>query len=239
MIENSLRPECCEFLPWDTDHFGLRIGRVAQKRLTPELVSEINIWASANSIRCLYLLADPEPVTMNLAAGAGFRVVDFRVTLEKRLSETLPAPQISIRPFQRADLPSLSAIAMASHHASRFYMDGNLPEDRCDDLFRIWIERSCAGDANMVFVAESDGAAVGYATCHLRGDEGNIGLVAVAPSARGRHLALGMIQRCCAWFQENGADHATVVTQGANTPATRLYQRCGFLQSSLGIWYHR
>jgi ribosomal protein S18 acetylase RimI-like enzyme len=41
------------------------------------------------------------------------------------------------------------------------------------------------------------------------------------------------------WFDAHGADRVTVVTQGRNIAAQRLYQRCGFLTRSTGLWYHR
>ena len=45
------------------------------------------------------------------------------------------------------------------------------------------------------------------------------------------------------WKEANaaleGGSLVTVVTQAANLPAVRLYERLGFRASQVGLWYHR
>ena len=41
------------------------------------------------------------------------------------------------------------------------------------------------------------------------------------------------------WFRTQGAHEVTVVTQGNNRAAQRLYQQCGFLSRDLQLWYHK
>jgi ribosomal protein S18 acetylase RimI-like enzyme len=54
-------------------------------RLTPEIVTRIDRWAARERIECLYFLADlADPDTPPLAAASGFRLVDVRITLERR-----------------------------------------------------------------------------------------------------------------------------------------------------------
>src|SRR5262249_12076003 len=157
----------------------ITIGRVNGARLTPELVAEINHWSLDNAVQCLYLLADPEPDTMRLAACAGFRFVDVRTTLEATLTaaaEDFPA----VRPATPCHMPQLPAIAAGSHRNTRFYADGRFSQAACDELYRIWIGRDCAE----LFVAEREGRAVGYVTCHLEEGEGEIGLFAVGAGYR-------------------------------------------------------
>jgi hypothetical protein len=74
--------DCCRYLSWDSEHFGARIGQVNATRLTAALLADIDQWASSHSIDCLYFLAEPDPLTMRLAAGMGFRFVDARMTFE-------------------------------------------------------------------------------------------------------------------------------------------------------------
>ena len=54
--------------------------------------------------------------------------------------------------FEPRDLQQLKEIARRSHIESRFYFDGRFPMARCNELFELWIERSCLGWADAVFV---------------------------------------------------------------------------------------
>jgi len=41
------------------------------------------------------------------------------------------------------------------------------------------------------------------------------------------------------WFADQNASNITVVTQGRNVAAQRLYQRLGFVTRSLELTYHK
>jgi dTDP-4-amino-4,6-dideoxy-D-galactose acyltransferase len=134
----------------------------------------------------------------------------------------------------------LSDIAAASHFHTRFYADGRFPRERCDALYRAWIERSCRGSADGVLVADQGGEPAGYVACHLHPNEtGSIGLMAVAEGHRGLKLGTQLVQAALQFFREHGSSRALVVTQGRNVDAQRLYQRCGFVTESMLLYYHR
>ena len=234
--------DCCRYLSWDSEHFGVRIGRVNATRLTVALLVDIDQWASSHSIDCLYFLAEPHPATMQLAAGVGFRFVDARTTLEAQLPRLGCAEETkSIRPATLDDIPDLRRIAGESHRDSRFYVDGNFPPAACDEMYRIWIERSCREPefAGAVFVAEREHCPVGYISCRVAAEVGDIGLVAVDGKCRDLGLGARLVYQALFWFGAQGARRVTVVTQGSNVPAQRLYQKSGFLVSSVQLWHHR
>jgi ribosomal protein S18 acetylase RimI-like enzyme len=62
--------------------------------------------------------------------------------------------------------------------------------------------------------------------------------VGLAPEAQGRGLGRQLIQAAIGFFERQAATRITVVTQGRNVRAQRLYQRCGFVTESLLLWYH-
>jgi len=242
-------------LPWDSTFWDFPIGRVIGDDLTTERVHQIERWCRKQAITCLYFLArvdDPETIT--LAENHGFRLVDLRVTLRARLESAArsgalsrfllsatPPPGVVLRASRLDDVPTLERIAAGSYHDSRFYFDSRFPRDRSDALYTLWIRQSCEGSADFVQVAEVNGEAAGYVTCHLdqQTRTGSIGLVGVGEGARGLGLGQAMIERSLAWFHEQGMAEASVVTQGRNLAAQRLYQRCGFLTADLRLWYHR
>jgi dTDP-4-amino-4,6-dideoxy-D-galactose acyltransferase len=169
-----------ELLSWDSEHFGRRIGRVRGRRLTPDAVGRIGDWAAREGVECLYFLADAaDAATAPLAEASGFRLVDVRVTLERRAGRrTRPggsgvidppgtigamdeAPvhgssfpgAIEVRAAVAGDLAALRRIAATSHHDSRFFQDPHFDRNRAADLYAIWIEKCCADPAGIVLVA--------------------------------------------------------------------------------------
>lgn len=232
--------ELCTRLEWDSEFFGFPIARLQQHYLRPDTVHACLAWCREHAIRCLYFLANPDDqATVDLAAAHGFRLVDLRVTLERPVREPI-APSPCVRPWREEDVAALRQIAAVAHRDSRFYYDTNFPRGRCDELYQVWIERSCRGYADAVFVAELEGIASGYVTCHLMPDgSGQIGLVGVAESVRGRGMGAQLLQAALAYFRQQGVTMVRVVTQGRNTGAQRLYQRQGFLTSRIQLWYHR
>jgi dTDP-4-amino-4,6-dideoxy-D-galactose acyltransferase len=238
-------PALCEYLAWDSAFFGRRIARVIPDRLNREQVPLILAWCQAEQIDCLYFLAAADDAaTVRLAEAAAFHFVDTRLTLARDQAaeaDDRPAPnQEGIRPATLADIPALRAIARESHHDTRFYYDGNFAPAQCDALYATWIEKSCRGDAAVVFVAEGAGQPVGYLSCHLpEPHRGQIGLLAVSAAAQGRGLGHRLLQTALHWFAQAGTGPVAVVTQGRNIPAQRLYQRYGFRTQAVQLWYHR
>jgi dTDP-4-amino-4,6-dideoxy-D-galactose acyltransferase len=206
-------------------------------------------WCAAESIDCLYFLAAADDeTTVRLAEDNQFRFVDIRLTFERQLADIAPVSETedsrdSQKPIRLStpdDVPALRSIARASHLDSRFYFDAGFPAHLCDLLYETWIEKSCQGYADAVLVAEHLGRPVGYISCHLPDDEtGEIGLVGVDASAQGLGLGQRLVEAALDWFAAQGRRRVTVVTQGRNCKAQRLYQKCGFKTQSVRLWYHR
>ena len=237
-----MQSSACQLLLWDSSFFALKIARFTPTRMTPDSALTAFEWCRSNEIDCLYFLAEPDDrETVRVAEVSGFELVDIRVNLVRRTSgESVGEPDSTVRLFEHGDLAQLKAIARQSHRDSRFFFDGRFPEKRCEDLFETLIERSCQGWAQAVFVTDVDGVASGYCTCHAGKDaRGSIGLVALAEHARGRMLGLSLISAGTAYFRGSGIEHVSVVTQGRNCRAQRLYQRCGFVTDSVMLWYHK
>lgn len=233
-------PALCRFLEWDSEFFGVRVARVQVSRLAPDTASAIVEWCRANTIDLLYFLADSDdPPTVRLAEDRGFRLVDLRVTLDRALDGALRPPAYAVRAAQNSDLPALRAMARAGFRQSRFYADPLIPAGRADALYEIWVEKRMNDPASHVLVVDANGAAVGFITCLCAGALGTIDLFGVGEAARGRGIGQALVQGALAWFAGQGAQRASVVTQGRNIAAQRLYQRSGFTTSAVQLWYHR
>jgi len=223
--------------------FGLRIARfsgAAYGRVEAEAASR---FCAEHEIDCLYILIDTAQIdAVHVAEERGSRLVDIRVTLEKTLSPAAPRAVdrfASIRRSTDRDLPQLQRIARHSHRETRFYADPGFDRERCHGLYETWIEKSCRGYADAVFVAECEGAAGGYVTCHRESDNtGRIGLIAVAPALRCRGLGNELVRTALEWFASQSLQSARVSTQGRNASALRLFERNDFVTASVHLWFH-
>ena len=232
----------CNYLDWDSNFFERRIARLNRSRLDEAILADSLEWCNHNRIDCLYFLADSDhPETPQRAAQNDFLLTDVRVRLARSMvgeQEKAPAGR-TIRLAQEGDLVLLRSIAKTAHTDTRFYFDQHFDRAKCDLLYETWIENSLRGFAQAVWVGKCEGKASAYLTGHLQGEEAHIGLVGVSQEHRSKGLASGLIQQFLSWSGEQGALRATVVTQGRNVAAQRLYQHNGFRTESLQLWYHR
>ncbi len=239
----------CEWLPWDTDFFRCRIARVCGDTLKPEQAAEIDDWSRSHRIQCLYFLSRADdPLTIQTAEQHGFALVDIRITFERVLmrSPELARPNlpvgVSIRPSQAGDQTGLQAIAGTAHTATRFFNDSHFPHQRVEDLYAVWIALEVQGRAQTVLVAASTAnQPLGYVSCHLDAAQrkGTIGLVGVDAENRGKGIGKNLVLAAADWFRARETREVTVVTQGNNLAAQRLYQHCNFLSQNLQLWYHK
>ena len=240
----------CELLPWDSEFFGCRIARVCGDTLRQEPALQIDGWCRSNRIRGLYFLARADdPGTIQTAEQHGFGLVDIRVTFEHRLtmnSQKLIRPTLHgiacLRPVQPDDLSGLQAMARTGHGETRFFSDTHFPRPRAEELYSTWVALEVQGRAQTVFVAASaTNQPLGYVSCHLDTvrREGQIGLVGVSSEVRGRGIGKSLVLGAMDWYRDQGAKRVTVVTQGKNRTAQRLYQQCGFISLELQLWYHK
>ena len=240
-------PEPCELLPWDTEFFGFRIGRVRGNALDADLAAQVDDWSRRERIRALYFLARGDAPAATLAAEEhGFGLVDVRLTLGQSLRE--PAREVfettgaDIRAAQPGDVPGLEKIARTSHRDTRFFSDPHFSREQAEELYARWISLEATGRARIVLVAAMpDGEPGGYISCHWdpADEEAQIGLLGVAAPARGRGLGKALVLAAVKWCRDQGVPQITVVTQGKNVAAQRLYQRCGFQTRDFQFWFHK
>ena len=229
----------CERLDWDSQFFGVAIARTNIARIDDAAARRVLDWCRSEAIECLYALIDEgDAVSRGVLDEHGFTPVDVRVTLELQpIPPAAPVPA-DTRAAQPDDVNALREIAAVSHRNSRFYNDGHFDPERCDELYRVWIENSCRGWADHVAVVERQGVPIGYLTVHLRDTTASIGLIAVDPRFKrqgvGRHLLAGAL----GWISNRSVSRVTVVTQGHNDESQGFFQNAGFRVISRAVWYH-
>ena len=243
----SVPDEPCRELTWDTAWWGFPTARVNSPPGDEADVLAIDAWCLRNRIRLLYFLCPSEDVAAaQRAESSGFRIVDVRVTLEHRAPGPRaihdPGPEgVQLRLADADDVGRLGDLAASGFRATRFYADPGLSDSRCDDLYRVWIEQECTGQAASVVVAEISDEIAGYLSYSLdpTGPGATIGLVGVAARYQGTGIGSLVLTEALSLLRGSGVTEVTVVTQGRNGPALRLYERHGFLTLDTSFWFHK
>jgi ribosomal protein S18 acetylase RimI-like enzyme len=205
--------------------------------MTPALLERVDRWAREHDVSCLYFLASGEDsAAAHAAEDGGFRLMDLRTELRR---DAVVEPVADLRAAREDDRETLRRIARSSHGITRFYADPRFPDERCDEFYATWVDRSLDGWAQAVLVADADAAPVGYVSVHHEGEQGSIGLIAVDAAARGRGLGETLARGAVGWCAAAGATSMSVVTQGRNAAALRTFERAGFRAHSVGLWFHK
>ena len=237
--------EPCEHLPWDTDFFGMEIASVRAGTLTADRSAAIDAWCAGRNIQCLYFVARPDDAaTVKQAEDRGYRLVDVRVTMEvgkiSDFKSEISNFEFQVLNFKTDDLPALRQIARAIHKEGRFFFDDRFPRGQAEAFYEKWISNSCCdGFAQKVFVVHNSGQPAGYVTCHLADGVGSIGLIGVDGTSRGKGLGRRLVHAAVEWFESQSVSRVSVVTQGRNIAAQRLYARCGFIVRDVELYYHK
>lgn len=224
----------CILLEWDSAFFDMRLARVVSDDL-----GEVRRWCADHDIDGVYLLIDSAQLDLiHSAERHGFHLVDVRVTLDRVLDAADVPIDDRVRPATIEDIPALESIARVNYEMTRFSVDPHFSRHRVQEMYAHWIAKSVNGDADITWVTYDAQVITGYLSCILHETDGQIGLVGVDPAYQHRGVGSVLVSAGLHWFAERGAQRISVVTQGRNIAAHRLYQKHGFRTASVMLWYH-
>lgn len=219
-------------LPWDSEFFGIQIGR---SELPEEDLTGAVAAARAAGVECLYLfVAGAELRLVEAAARAGARLVDLRAALELDLSRREPVAGEGVRLAEAGDGPALEHAGEQLSRFSRFRADARFSPERLAEMYRIWV-RQCLAGGWVAVPAVPPGRASSFVGVRPAAGEARVELVYVAPEDSGRGLGRALI---AAGLERAPGSRASVTTQAGNTAALRLYQSLGFRTRSLTAVLH-
>ncbi len=238
-----------DFLEWDSQFFGKRIGSLHGNTMTAERMEQALQWSSELALDCAYFLVNTDdPETIRIAERNGFYFQSVRTVVERSLSNLDPVilppmDGLTLRVGRADDLDLLRPVARHAYHWTRFAIDPCFPDDKCAEMYDVWLTKSVNHEmADEVVVAEYEGKAVGFVTCRLAKDssaEGTLQLIGVAEENRGFKIGQRVVVEAMVWLAKQGMTHASLATQGHNVPVIRFYERLDFTTRSIQFWYHK
>ena len=153
-------------------------------------------------------------------------------------------PHFQIRPYRPEDLDTIRRITVESFEGVS--IDRNIEQQFGPVAGRDWRERKardvatdCEVQPEGVFVAEADGAVIGYITTRLDRFTGigRIPNLAVDPGYRARGTGSALIRHALAWMRSQGMALAKIETLEQNERGQALYPRFGFREVARQIHY--
>ena len=231
-------------LPWDSEFFGMPIARIIPDRLTTGDLRETVARLRDNGIRLAYWPSDPDDEESQRAAQVcGGFFADRKVTYVTDLGQRTDAPDTVEQGVEEYDgcdtCDELERLAVQAGIYSRFKLDPRIPDEKFAELYRLWIRNSVNRKiADGVLVVRRSGSIVGMVTVAEKNRRGDIGLIAVDGSMRGKNLGVALVRAAQEWSRRRGFWIAQVVTQGENAAACRLYEKCGYTVEKVEHFYH-
>ena len=238
---------------WHSKHFGFDVLQIdhflgdftSRRELLKAALAEKPKDGEFN-ISCRVDIADLDGA--RALEEAGFRFAGSYVKLAQPSADmpyVFPAKGQPIRPFRDEDLPHLMRIASEGFRHSRFHSDPRFPIEKASSLFAEWIRKRSAGTDRGLFIAEENGAPVGFILTEVNPSisnaigkrYGDLNFLVVDAASQGRGWGRKLINHSFLWFKEH-TDYAEVRTMGDNLFAIRLYQRLGFRAVSHDIYFH-
>ena len=229
-----------KLLPWDSNIFNIKTGRIIPVRLREDQLVSILTEMRREEFRLVYWASDCQNA-YDLLPYSGMlvdRKTTFEINLQNISLDTLPQPKTE--PYCSSfSVAQLEKLAIQSGVYSRFALDTRFPHDKFIALYKTWIQKSVSGEmADEILVIMQNKTIAGMVTLANKNGVGDIGLIAVDESFRGRKIGQQLVLDAQRWFIQHGCHTACVITQEDNVPACRLYEKCGYQITKTEFYYH-
>jgi len=252
---------CLHRLEWDSDHFGIPMGKV--KRLLGEIdpasdleVKKSLIQAALEQMKKMGIrhlaarVSADDARAVAAMENAGFYLADTIVEYYFDFRKTrIPemTHQCQMRLFQPADLEMVNngVRGIFDAYLDRFHRDPHLDKRKSDQLYEKWMINSCRGLSDDCLIAVVDGKLAGLSTLetygeinrHLPMSFGEIILSGVVEAFRGKKIYTSMINFGQEYFKGK-VDLLRVATQLNNIYVQRAWAGLGFLLKYAFHTYH-
>jgi ribosomal protein S18 acetylase RimI-like enzyme len=229
-----------KLLKWDSDFFGISTAIITEDSLDDNELSSILKDLSGQNVQLVYWPSSLDIRSKHAALSNRGLHVDRKVTFVMP-SEAVKwhNNDIIILEYSGPMTDKIRSLAIQCGHYSRFNIDTFIPSGAGHRLYIEWLSKSIAKDvADMVFIAKIQDEIVGIITLGNKNGAGDIGLLSIDQSFRGKSIGTQLVYSAQRWFVDNGFKSLQVVTQGNNIGARKLYEKCGYKIGLEQEYYH-
>ncbi|MFQ5787164.1 MAG: GNAT family N-acetyltransferase, partial [Thermodesulfobacteriota bacterium] len=238
--------ELITLLEWDSNFFGYPVAFLSCKHLTENILYRTNGFIRKEKIRLVeYLCNCHDKRSVKLAEKNNYGFKDIRLTfvklLEKNTVEVNLDSNMDFGLAEEQHIPKLREIGRDIYLYSRYSFDDNFNKSKVREFYMEWVEKAVLGkfddECFALFINQEP-----IAFCAIKyfaNTNARIGLVGVAENHTGKGVGKKLLQSVLDTLYKKGVKEVSVVTQGRNYGAQRLYQKVGFVTQSTELWYHK
>jgi dTDP-4-amino-4,6-dideoxy-D-galactose acyltransferase len=227
-------------LSWDSDFFRINIAKIETENASVDELNQAIAQLKNEGIKLIYIFSSKAiDISEYTSDSQKFIDVGPKVLYHKELTKA-PDYHPQIESFKAVEVSDkLYDLALQSGVYSRFKLDPKLPRDAYEKLYRIWIKNSVNRSiADEVVVFMESGEIAGMVTLSKKGDWGDIGLIAVDETFRGKKIGHHLLNAAYKYFYDLGITEIGVETQLNNLGACRFYEANEFLVHKVEYLYH-
>lgn len=225
-----------ERLSWDSDFFGLRIGRA----FVGSIEDSCALAAQKDRLKAEYDLVYVFGNQGVEFSCEGATLVDRKLVYTlSECSDVCSDDNVVLWDCNKPVTDALLHLALVSGKYSRFKLDNQFPSGGYERLYSRWIEQSVNHSmATEVFCYMSNEIPIGLVTLDNKEGIGTIGLVAIDERCQHQGVGTAMMRHVISYAQKHHCKKLSVATQHDNTPACRLYEKVGFeVESMTNVWH--
>ena len=230
-----------QHLDWDTNFFGYKIGKL---HLPKETIINTELLNSTD-FDLVYIFAE-QIIDDEHLKSFNANLYDIKIEFIKNIktslemlphSETIGNHEVEIKKITELS-DNLLYLVLESGIYSRFKLDKNFINKEFERLYKAWIEKTLIDKEAEVIGAYINNDLIGFVSMSLKAGVADIGLIAVHPKARGKHVGKRLLQASYSYAQKHQSKALTVVTQENNNQAMQFYQNNGFIINHKNYIYH-
>ena len=215
-------------LKWDSDFFGYKIGKVIINK--EKELEELQKFIKNSEF-------DMVQVFSKFPFQHHAKPIDTKLTFKKRISNDR-INNYNIKSYKGEVNEYLISLSQQAGLKSRYNLDNKL-NYKFEKMYETWINKSLSRKlADEVYVHEKQKKIIGMITVFQKGDNAEIGLVAVSKNSRGSGLGTTLLESVERWGYNRNLKFVEVSTQKENTGACKFYKKNGFLISNETFIYH-
>jgi hypothetical protein len=229
-----------ERLDWDSEFFGVPIGKADLDGATPEALAVLDDEARAAGIRCLYGLHDPtDPLLSGVVQAGGWLLVEMlsRFQIDPDDPVHLDETGCTVRRGTPEDLPAIRDSVLTMAPWSRYAVDRHFGVPAAERMHLAWVERASRGTTDTehhLLVAEDDTGLLAFIT--RRRAPGPI-IETIGTVAPGAGAAHALVNHSRQWA--DGEPLSAGWAPARNVSCFRSFVRFGFRVAEVRYQYHR
>lgn len=214
---------------------GLPTAKITS--ISPEILAD----AKHAGIKLVYFVVpESDENHIRLAKELGGVLVDYKITYLINLKNLPVSADPSVKSYaDKNPSEALINLAYESGNFSRFRADPTLTEQQFKMIYKAWITNSVNHTvADDVLIISEANQLLGMVTVGEKNNRGDIGLLAVSETARGKNIGTRLVKAAQYYFIQKGFSQSQVVTQQTNVPACKLYEKCGYHIEKIEYFFH-